>query len=95
MVGRISGRRRSVTSSPTALERALKAYDKERLHAAATSVVAENVGYKSAHNGAALTRSLPCDISDCWNARRMDSWLLRKTSSHASLRLMTAIGEPR
>ncbi len=37
-----------------ALERALKAYEKERLHAAPTDVVAQNLGYKSANNGAAL-----------------------------------------
>lgn len=38
-----------------ALDRALKAYDKERLHAAPTEVVAQNLGYKSANNGAALS----------------------------------------
>lgn len=37
-----------------ALERAIKAYDKERLHAAPTDVVAQNIGYKGANNGAAL-----------------------------------------
>lgn len=38
-----------------ALDRALKAYGKERLHAAPTEVVAQNLGYKSANNGAALS----------------------------------------
>jgi hypothetical protein len=38
-----------------ALDRALKAYDKERLHPAPTQVVAQNIGYKSANNGAALS----------------------------------------
>lgn len=38
-----------------ALERALKAYDKERLHPAPTDVVAQNLGYKSANNGSALS----------------------------------------
>ncbi len=38
-----------------ALDRALKAYDKERLHPAPTEVVAQNLGYKSANNGAALS----------------------------------------
>jgi hypothetical protein len=37
-----------------AIERALKAYDRERLHAAPADVVAQNIGYKSANNGAAL-----------------------------------------
>ncbi len=37
-----------------AIERVLKAYDKERLHAAPTDVVAQNLGYKGANNGAAL-----------------------------------------
>jgi hypothetical protein len=38
-----------------ALDRALKAYDKERLQAAPTQVVAQHIGYKSANNGAALS----------------------------------------
>ncbi|HVI53632.1 MAG TPA: hypothetical protein VM621_01115 [Luteibacter sp.] len=37
-----------------ALERALRAYDRDRLHAAPTEVFAQNVGYKGANNGAAL-----------------------------------------
>lgn len=38
-----------------ALERVLKVYDRERLHAAPTDVIAQNIGYKSANNGAALS----------------------------------------
>lgn len=38
-----------------ALDRVLKAYDKERLHPAPTQVVAQNIGYKSANNGSALS----------------------------------------
>jgi hypothetical protein len=38
-----------------ALEKALKAYERERLHPAPTEVVAQNIGYKSANNGAALS----------------------------------------
>lgn len=38
-----------------ALEKALRIYDKERRHAAPTDVIAQNLGYKSANNGAALT----------------------------------------
>jgi hypothetical protein len=37
-----------------ALDRALKAYEKERLHAAPTEVVAQNLGYKTANSGTAL-----------------------------------------
>lgn len=37
-----------------ALDRALKAYDKERLHPAPTEVVAQNLGYKTANSGSAL-----------------------------------------
>ncbi len=37
-----------------ALERTGKAYDKERLHPSPTDVVAQNIGYRSANNGAAL-----------------------------------------
>jgi hypothetical protein len=37
-----------------AIEKVLKAYDKERVHPAPTEVVAQNIGYKSANNGAAL-----------------------------------------
>lgn len=37
-----------------ALERTGKAYDKERLHAAPTDVVAQNIGYRGANNGSAL-----------------------------------------
>ena len=33
-----------------ALERAMKAYDKERLHAAPTNVVAQNLGYKDQYH---------------------------------------------
>lgn len=38
-----------------ALDRAGKAYDKERLQPAPTDVVAQNIGYKGANNGAALS----------------------------------------
>jgi len=38
-----------------AIERALKVYDKERRHAAPIDVVAQDIGYKSANNGAALS----------------------------------------
>lgn len=38
-----------------AVERALKIYDKERRHSAPTDVIAQNLGYKSANNGAALS----------------------------------------
>lgn len=37
-----------------ALERATKAYERERLHPAPTEVVAQNIGYKGANNGRAL-----------------------------------------
>lgn len=37
-----------------AIERVLKVYDKERLHDAPVEVVAQDLGYKSANNGAAL-----------------------------------------
>lgn len=37
-----------------AIERASRAYDKERLHAAPTEVVAQNIGYKGSSSGAAL-----------------------------------------
>jgi hypothetical protein len=37
------------------VERALKIYDKERRHAAPTDVIAQNLGYKSANNGSALS----------------------------------------
>lgn len=37
-----------------ALEKALRIYEKERRHAAPTDVIAQNLGYKSANNGAAL-----------------------------------------
>ena len=37
-----------------AIDRALKAYDRERVHPAPTEVVAQNIGYKGANNGAAL-----------------------------------------
>ena len=37
-----------------ALDRVYRAYDKERLHATPTEIVAQNIGYKSANNGAAL-----------------------------------------
>jgi hypothetical protein len=38
-----------------AVERALKIYDKERRHAAPVDVIAQNLGYKSANNGSALS----------------------------------------
>ncbi len=38
-----------------ALDRAIKAYEKERLHPAPTEVVAKNLGYKSANSGTALS----------------------------------------
>lgn len=38
-----------------ALERVLRAYDKERLHPAPTEVVAQNLGYKGASSGSALS----------------------------------------
>jgi hypothetical protein len=37
-----------------AIERVMKAYDKERLHPAPTDVVAQNLGYKGASSGSAL-----------------------------------------
>ena len=38
-----------------ALERALKAYDKARLHPTATELVVQNMGYKTANSGTALS----------------------------------------
>lgn len=38
-----------------ALERAMKAYDRDRLHPAPTEVVAQHLGYKSANSGSALS----------------------------------------
>ncbi len=38
-----------------AIERAMAVYEKEQRHAAPTDVVAKDLGYKSANNGAALT----------------------------------------
>jgi hypothetical protein len=38
-----------------ALERAMRAYDRERLHEAPTEVVAQNIGYKNANSGTALS----------------------------------------
>ena len=38
-----------------ALERTTKAYEKERLHPAPTDVVAQNLGYRGANNGSALS----------------------------------------
>lgn len=38
-----------------ALDRALRAYEKDRLHPAPTEVVAQNLGYKGANNGSALS----------------------------------------
>jgi hypothetical protein len=38
-----------------AIERVMKAYDKERLHPAPTDVVAQNLGYKGASSGSALS----------------------------------------
>lgn len=38
-----------------ALDRAIKVYDKERLHPAAVDIVANHLGYKSANNGSALS----------------------------------------
>lgn len=37
------------------VDRAIKIYEKERRHAAPTDVIAQNLGYKSANNGAALS----------------------------------------
>lgn len=37
-----------------AVERAMRAYDKERLHPAPVDVIAQHIGYKTANNGAAL-----------------------------------------
>ena len=37
-----------------AIEKVMKVYDKERLHEAATEVVAQDLGYKGANNGAGL-----------------------------------------
>lgn len=37
-----------------AMDRVLKAYDRDRLHPAPTEVFAQNIGYKSANNGTAL-----------------------------------------
>lgn len=38
-----------------AMERTLRAYDRERLHPTPTDVFAQNIGYKSANNGTALS----------------------------------------
>lgn len=38
-----------------ALDRAIKAYDRERLHEAPTEVVAQNIGYKNANSGTSLS----------------------------------------
>ena len=38
-----------------ALDRVLRAYDRERLHAAPSDVIAQHIGYKGANNGAALS----------------------------------------
>lgn len=38
-----------------AVDRVQRAYDKERLHAVPTDVVAQNLGYKGANNGSALS----------------------------------------
>lgn len=38
-----------------AVDRALKAYDRERLHPATADVIAQHIGYKNANNGAALS----------------------------------------
>jgi hypothetical protein len=38
-----------------ALDRALRAYDRERLHPAPTAVIAQHIGYKGANSGAALS----------------------------------------
>lgn len=38
-----------------ALERAIKIYDRERLHPATTDIIAQHLGYKSANNGSALS----------------------------------------
>ena len=43
------------TSLEEAIGRAIKVYDKDRLHPAPTEVFANNLGYKTANNGAALT----------------------------------------
>lgn len=42
------------SSLSEALDRALKVYDKERLHPAPTEVFAQNMGYKTANSGSAL-----------------------------------------
>ncbi|QHB73132.1 hypothetical protein [Stenotrophomonas sp. 364] len=42
------------SSLSEALDRALRVYGKERLHAAPTEVFAQNMGYKSANSGSAL-----------------------------------------
>lgn len=38
-----------------ALDRAIKAYDRDRLHPAPSEVFAQNIGYKSANSGAAIS----------------------------------------
>jgi hypothetical protein len=38
-----------------ALDRAMKAYDRDRLHPGPTEVIAQHLGYKGANNGAALS----------------------------------------
>lgn len=38
-----------------AIERALRIYEKERRHAAPADIIAQDIGYKSANNGAALS----------------------------------------
>jgi len=38
-----------------AIERAIRVYEKERRHSAPADVVAQNIGYKNANNGAALS----------------------------------------
>lgn len=40
---------------PDAIERAFRVYDKERRHAVPVDIVAQDIGYKSANNGAALS----------------------------------------
>lgn len=52
--GRKKSPRAPSLSLDEALDRAMKAYDKERLHSAPVEVFAQNIGYKSANNGSAL-----------------------------------------
>lgn len=53
-VSRKKSPRAPTTPLDEAIERVMKAYDKERLHPAPTDVVAQNLGYKGASSGSAL-----------------------------------------